>query len=67
MHLEVLGSEGKNVGPTCREMAAYLAREDVCMQSCTNMGTQGVGYEERGLEMEAEFGAGGLAQIWRGS
>ena len=55
MHLEALGSEGKDVGPACREVAAHLAREDVCMQSGTRMGTQGTRCEEQALEMEAEL------------
>lgn len=65
MHLEAPGSEGKNVGPAGTEVAASLAREEVCLRSCTKMGTRGMGDEEQGSETEAELV--GLAQIWRGS
>lgn len=53
------------MGPAGTELAASLAREDVCLRSRTKMGTQGMGDEERGSEVEAE--PVGLAQIWRGS
>lgn len=53
------------MGPAGTELAASLAREDVCLWSRTKMGTQGMGDEERGSEVEAE--PVGLAQIWRGS